>query len=502
MVDTRDKKEKIPKYTSTIYLLIIVLFINIVLVSITSYGWQVFFLFTTWMMIVTLIWYTVWKRLESKGKLKNPFPILMMACWILLLTIRVRGYTKFRWLEETWAMIQLFLSICFISYFSYLIFSHLLGQRNKRILYKLLPKRRERKMLKFLTLIFLLTFSFSSFSFFIEPFVYWKSNENRIEIRNLALRITKNCTTDEEKVIAILDWFERHRGNMFNNWGYPSIVTGFLREIGICCDDGHNFFKPSIHLFVRTNNRDFPEWVYTIRSGRCEEYSILFREIAKYAGLTVRSIICKEADHLWDEVLIGGKWIIVDPSNVDYIRALEDKNYTGFNLSVEGFLKRFAKNKVSYVFAEYPDGTKEIVTERYLHPENISNITVLTIDDRGKPVPHAKVKVYSNNRVKKQDIEFEFKTDHKGKYQIRAGEGSLIFCAETDGILHLYGESTMIITGNTSYELKIIMRKSLNLENVWVKIISVALGSVTIIILLKVYVSKVKKKKVSENRPD
>ena len=52
----------------------------------------------------------------------------------------------------------------------------------------------------------------------------------------------------------------------------------------------------------------------TLARGRgvCRDYAWLFEALAREAGYTVRSVTSEQLDHAWNEVLLAGRWWIVD----------------------------------------------------------------------------------------------------------------------------------------------------------------------------------------------
>ena len=300
----------------------------------------------------------------------------------------------------------------------------------------------------------------------------WKSERNINEIQETVDNLVEkyDCKTDEEKTIVLLNWFERYSGNMFNNWGWPTLYTGFVHPLCLSFGDGHAYFLLFCNLYIRPLNRDYPTWVFTTRSGRCEEHSILFREMARAAGLKVRSVVGKDLDHLWAEVKINGTWITVDPSNVVHNKIWLDKNFTGYNLSRKCFISRFTKRDVPLIFAEYPNGTKVPVTDRYLNNTKAVNITV--VDENNKPMENIEVSFFSGSGLFATDYEYRLKTDENGKCKIKLGKGTISFRAHTDGFIYLSGEKLEVLDGNKAPEVVIVLKK--NFSNVYIGLLFIS----------------------------
>jgi len=159
-------------------------------------------------------------------------------------------------------------------------------------------------------IVYFILLAMMTFPFVFNPVMHWKAEQNKAVLNDLVDGLTEDCVNDEEKTISLMNWFERHTGNINNIWGHPNFGSFIF-------GDGNPY---SCIFCVRLVEREPPLWVLTSRCGACEELSVLFREMANVAGLSVRSVICHGIDHLWDEVLIEGKWVIVDPANVVFSR--------------------------------------------------------------------------------------------------------------------------------------------------------------------------------------
>lgn len=330
-----------------------------------------------------------------------------------------------------------------------------------------------------ITLIILLPLLLSlvSYPIIMIPITYVRAEANRAEVEELVFDITKNCTTNESKVISLLNWFERESGNIKNIWSGKSL--GPLKFLG---------YSPKDWIIcVRTLERKPALFVFTSRCGACEEHSVLFREMANVAGLQVRSVICHGIDHLWDEVLIDEQWLIVDPANVVF-----SKNKSGYNLSAESFERGHAgkTHNISYVFAEYPDRSVEEITYRYAG--NLSCINITTVDENLKPVSNVEITVFSNNKFTKRNTGLSFHTDGFGKYQLSIGGGSVTFESISNDFIPLYGEKTRYFNDSESYDLILVLKGD------WTKSIPLTIlivFSIISITIIDVYFGLRKKKR-------
>ena len=308
------------------------LILNIIALSVTDYGWWLFFSLTTWIVFIFLLWHIAYSKFKIKRRFKNPYTLLLINS-IFPILIFLDGTSNFWILTYIWFFFVLCLyCLSYILWTDYRLF---LQKKSKSVNQKWLSGKR-LKILQILMIFFIIAQAIVIFPYISEPIVAWKSEQNKYAIQRTVNELTKDCVTDKNKTIVLLNWFERHSGNMFNNWGLPTFFTGFRRQLCLSFGDGHDYFYLFCNLYIRTLNRDYPSWVFTTRSGRCEEYSILFREMAHASNLTVRTVVCQEMDHLWDEVLIDGNWTVVDPANV-----VANKHKSGFDLPKADFIKGF-----------------------------------------------------------------------------------------------------------------------------------------------------------------
>jgi len=149
-------------------------------------------------------------------------------------------------------------------------------------------------------------------------------------------------------------------------------------------DDFLYYLEPPFVCVRLSDLYNAPLFALSTGCGSCMEYSLVYREIAHAAGLTVRSIHARGEDHNWDEVLINGTWVIVDSINRKF--------------DVEPEKIRPCRGSIcanfSYVFGVYPNGTTVNLTHRYA---NISTLVITVTDREGRPIKGAKVLLFSNN---------------------------------------------------------------------------------------------------------
>lgn len=247
-----------------------------------------------------------------------------------------------------------------------------------------------------------------------------KSETNRPKLNKIVEELTRYDSTEEEKAISILKWYDAYSDNIFNDYQLSSLGIGkFLFRI-----ERIEFYSGGLFIGVRTYDDSDAPWILTSRYGHCGEYALLFRQMACAAGLEARKITCLGENHCWNEVLIDGEWIIVDPTDV----YLTTRN--GYNKS-ETFIEEKTGGNVSYVEAEWLNGKTVDVTYRYT---NLINITMTIFDVNGKPIDDAKINIISKNRENMHgDIGIDdIYTNQSGEYKITIGGGYYEFKAQKD----------------------------------------------------------------------
>jgi hypothetical protein len=363
---------------------------------------------------------------NNEKTLKTIFIILLIICIISLFILN--------------GSIWLVVSIIFWIIFSTLIWLYI-GK------YLLIIKKSKKFGVKWMKFCLILTLYISTillFSLVMIPITYIRAEFNDGELDRIVNEMIKNCKTDEEKTIALLNWFERYSGNIYNTYG--SI------DIGPIYFSNGDIFDSLI--CVRIIERRPALWVLTSRCGACGEHSALFKYMANKADLTVRSVVCDGIDHAWNEVKIHGNWTIVDPANVVY-----RKNMSGYNLAPESYEKGHASRtrNISYVFAEDINYIREDITNRYT---NLSHINITTVDKNLKPISDVEISVFSYNKFEKgADTKLTFKTDKNGNFQLNIGGGDVKFVSRKGGLIALYGEKRSYFLDDENYDLKIVLER-------------------------------------------
>ncbi|MBU3897061.1 MAG: hypothetical protein KJ697_03980 [Nanoarchaeota archaeon] len=259
-----------------------------------------------------------------------------------------------------------------------------------------------------------------------------QSESNYQLLRETTENITRYSINDTDKAYRIYEWFQ-YSGNMTNIYGKNTVLPGLI----IRSEDPH--------ICIPLNENKYVLWVLTGKCGACLEYSLLYREIANESNLTVRSVHNYGEDHNWDEVLIDNKWIIVDPSmywfNVSPFDEETRRGPNGLNMS--------------YVFAEYSNGTQEDITYRYT---NTSNITIKILNkNRG----NISIKVLSNNLLHvnnrtEVDTNLSCKTDMNGICTLTLGGGNYTLSLEKN--MFFPQKEYIAIDENKEYEKEYLLK--------------------------------------------
>jgi hypothetical protein len=308
------------------------------------------------------------------------------------------------------------------------------------------------------------------------PFTYVRAEFNQGELKKIVNELTKDCVTDEQKTLSLLSWFDRYTGNIYNVWG-AFVIEPFYFGGGKIFD---------FLICVRTDEGKQSLFVLTSRCGACGEHSGLFTEMAKEAEIEVRTVVCREIDHCWAEVKINNTWIVVDPANV-----VHRDNKTGYDLSPKSYEKVHAgrTKNISYIYAKYPDGRIEDITNEYT---NLTHINITTVDEFNNPVSNVEISVFSYNKFDKgKDTEKKFSTDENGKYQLDIGGGDIKLVAKSNHLIPLYNEIRGYYPDNEYRDIVI------TLKNDWTKndnlIASIGILIIVIVILSTLYYYRRKK---------
>jgi len=272
---------------------------------------------------------------------------------------------------------------------------------------------------------------------------YAQSEATKSDLDELVKNLTFDFSDDTNKTKAILRWFDRDSKNIHfildrNN---PLIKIYPL-----------HIYASKPYICIRIIGHENPLWILKSRCGACDEYAMFFMEMANAANLSVRSIHNHGEDHNWDEVLIDGKWIVIDSSSVHL-----KNNQDGFNKSRRSFERSF---NISHMYALYPNGTTEDVTFRYT---NLSNLTIIVIDKNKKPVPDVSIQVISNNRYPKngRDTEISCITDSEGVCNIKIGGGNYTIMGDKkDNGYYFSAENTITLVENENINTQLMLRKN------------------------------------------
>ena len=316
------------------------------------------------------------------------------------------------------------------------------------------------------------------FPLYFPPIMKSTADSNAEHITGIVEEITKNTTNDVEKSKIILEWFDGNSENIHNVYG-KKLLFFQIYPLHIYLE------KP--YFCIRLLGHQNPLWVLTSRCGACAEYSLLFREMASAANLTVRSIHNPGEDHNWDEVLINDDWIVVvDPTQVNL-----GSNSSGYNIS-RGFFEERRDLNISYVFALYSNGTKEDVSYRYT---NLTNLTILTLDENKNPLPNVSMFILSNNYRKEVDTNLNSISNSQGKCKVEIGGGNYTIIAKDHGFIPLFNKTTFSVNENKDNNITIILKKDwaeISFSNTLLNILLSALIPVLLWILITFYICLIK----------
>ncbi len=128
---------------------------------------------------------------------------------------------------------------------------------------------------------------------------------------------------------------------------------------------------------------------YPVKGGVCGDIANKFMSMMDFLKLPVRKVGTSGEDHFWNEFLLNGTWVHIDASAND-IPILNDSGiyYRPENQGGWG-------RNLSYVYAEYPNGTRIDVTAYYVPASKIGNVTVIVTDKNDRPMNNIHVYFYS-----------------------------------------------------------------------------------------------------------
>jgi hypothetical protein len=293
----------------------------------------------------------------------------------------------------------------------------------------------KQSQLFLMVVVFILIASFFTYSVILNPVSHLKSESNQKLLTTIIQEIIDPAMDNETKTKAILEWFDSSQGNIFND--YQLFKQGkLLYQVP---DGLVQLYTSPPYIAVRCFNDKDSLWILTTQFGHCGEYALIFRDLADEAGLNVRRVKCAGEDHEWNEVFIDDEWVIVDPTAVH----LPDRK--GYNLSWDFMEKKVAGDlqtstgNVTYIYGEYPNGTKVDITHRY---SNVTTVNVQVIDSNGNPSIDIRVWIVSNNRNDPRDTLLRNSTNENGFCSFIVGGGNITMKAKSGDFIPEYGEKT------------------------------------------------------------
>ena len=263
------------------------------------------------------------------------------------------------------------------------------------------------------------------------------NQKNNEEVALAISGLISPSLNDTEKARVIFDYVHSTMKNTY----FSDVSIPLIGSIGLYHSDRYGFF-----VCWRIDNYTFANMLWHERCGACREYAMLFMKLAEYSNLTVRMIYDLGEDHSWDEVLLDGQWIVVDPS-------------AGmFNVSPLVYEDQWGK-VLSYIYAIYPNGSKVDVTSRYT---TTAMVNIIVINKHKEPIPGIKVYVISHNYFKEGRFAgLVCITNRNGRCTIKLGGGAYTLVAKSNDHIPLYGVSYVVLEGNKIYHKNIIVNRNI-----------------------------------------
>jgi len=283
----------------------------------------------------------------------------------------------------------------------------------------MIRKKIKRQILSFLLGIMLIL----GYILFMFATPYIKGSINEGYLHEVVNDIIEGKNTDQEKITALLGWFDRNSDHIYNSWflnAEGKILLTFIPK--------HFYILIEMPYFgIRCPEDMDGKWILTSRFGACGEYSRIFMYMADAMGIDVKRVHAEGEDHVWNEVKIKGNWIPVDPTDV----ALPDKDgFKDYNFM------EIKEGNVSYVWAEYLHN-RTIDDLTYLYT-NLTNVTLHCVDQNNNSVSNVTITITSHNlrrypnKVTFIEGKSKPKTNETGSCVFQIGGGNYTFKANSD----------------------------------------------------------------------
>jgi hypothetical protein len=297
-----------------------------------------------------------------------------------------------------------------------------------------------------------------------------------INVTSFAMELTSKGKSDAEKANLIVRWQKSNVPMSYGvdkEWGHPKVKVN---------DTFYLCALPIVSSF-----KD-PLWGLYSRCGPCGVQSMLFRTLADDVGIPVRSIHAMGEDHSWDEVYVNDEWRVVDYGNT--VGQLDKGFYerVGGNGS-DGWGKQF-----SYVFAEYPNGTRMDVTPMYTETSNLTvvaryngislkDIQIMVLSNNNQSVvwmnvseeanERCELKVYNTLKLQwcpsiKMDSYLRCTTNEEGKCYLIVGDGNYTLDAFSVGESKpIFGEENVAVQQGINSTVIIDLKEELVLQRIF-----------------------------------
>ncbi len=354
---------------------------------------------------------------------------------------------------------------------------------------KRFKKKKTKQLSPVLNVLLILFITYLLFPFFMSGMTVIKSYSNKSKLENIASDLVRDTENDYDKTIAVLEWFDEDNKNIYDDYHLlKREVNSFYPYPGTHFE----LFFDEPYIGIRNFYDSASLWILTSKFGWCNEFGLLFRDIADACGLNVRKVVCSGEDHVWNEVMINGTWICVDAT-------IHHPQISGFNISRQFMERKVGSDipnvnygNVSYVYAEWLNGTQVDVTERYT---NLINISVAVLDEQNKPVTGIKVELISHNRYNNVNTGYYKITNSSGQCLFTIGGGDYTFRVDNGIFSPIVGENRSSFNENETYH-----KFEVKVKNDWFKILKfVIILILTILFILyftglKKYFKKIKEK--------
>jgi len=272
------------------------------------------------------------------------------------------------------------------------------------------------------------------FAVYFGPTIYltiYTNLNGHSEIDSISLDITQNETDTIEIIHKIADW----------------------ENINIEFNSSQAYYWPFKPFILYRASPSDSRWTLVLKKGACEEYAVLFNDLACNSEIESRVVYNTGEDHVWDEVLINGSWIHFD-STLSYEKRFDNPEHYEKPQNEGGWGKQ-----ISYVYTYDSMGEHLDITPTYTE----TGLLVVYVEKDGNPAVDCKVILQSKflmetrNNYKAPRYACENWTDSQGFAVFNVGMNNYSVIAETDGLLFYRGDenATVVEHEQTNITIKL-----------------------------------------------